>query len=215
MKISFVACFLGSTAVRASADTGLRASSPAKSKPVKPAADLKAYWSERAAEATFMQVAISEEFTHGQCITGCDNPDFDGNRARCRRDCDKMEENGSTSNTRTATCFSCDDGFKYGSRKYSRCMDACETKRDTLDGICDDATNTDDCYAWCMGASAALDFCLREFDRDGRNFNSDYDNGNNRCVEARSCKQCTKFCTGSGFDDCEEFNCSGEELAQM
>ncbi|KAL7543528.1 hypothetical protein ACHAWF_007406 [Thalassiosira exigua] len=196
MKISFVACFLGSTAVRASADAGLRASSPAKSKPVKPAADLKAYWSERAvsrsfasrrrqfvplgphlvrstlfvrldrpaqAEATFMQVAISEEFTHGQCITGCDNPDYNGNRARCRRDCDTMEENGSTTNTRTANCFSCDNGFNYGSRKYGRCMDACETKRDTLDGICDDATNTDECYAWCVGASAAMDFCLVSF----------------------------------------------------
>ena len=198
MKVASIACFLGA-AVASASGASIRASSGTE--------ELANKWNELAAEASYMQVAIKEQFTYGQCIAGCENPDFDGNRARCRKNCDQLDENGDTTDNRTDRCTSC-DGFPFGGNRWNRCMDACETRRNTAGNICGDATNTDECYDWCVGGSASLDDCLRSVGGGG---GSDRDN---RCIRVSSCSKCRRWCSSNGeIDDClAELRCDEDEF---
>jgi hypothetical protein len=173
MKVFSLACFLG-IAVAHATDA-----SPQVSADTEEVTDLKTYWDERAAEASFMQIAISEGFTYGQCKRGCNVKNFNGNRKRCERDCDKLDQNGDTTRDRTANCFSC-DGHQFGSRKWVRCMDACEARRDTAEGVCADVIDLVECKLFCIGGSDAREDCLDYYGGSGSGRRRSRNNGRRR-----------------------------------
>lgn len=170
--------------------------------------DLKTLWEELEAEAAFMQVMITTERNFEQCEDDC-NAAVDLNRARCRRNCEQIDDAGGSSETRTANCADCRT-LPTGGNRQVRCYDACQQARDSGVQACNRAQSCVECRREC-GTGVVLDDCLDDFNCPGQDRSEVRD-----CHSANTCGECNSFCSnGNDRRDCRNDLCSAEELAKF
>jgi hypothetical protein len=213
MKLPLFTSFFAIAVAVADEQSTLRGSSAPAAKelvylPPQPTADcdVKCTWDQMANEAALMQKMIAEGRTKAQCIESCNNtPKEEINRARCRKQCDQISENGNDSTSRTFNCNDCNT-FPSGGNRRERCKAACRDSQVNQVEDCIDAETCSECRKYC-GSGVVLDECY-----DDVGCSSAEDRRSDRdCSDARECGECNSFCDNSSDrEDCrDDFNCNG------